>query len=828
MELSPWEKADLSIYGKKAKRINGTVSEAEGASRVALSFVEQVSPGSAMRRSNKRSRRSNPIYDGADIPSLVLTTEDKIVVVVKKEGSDQSFVESPILQFQARPGTMFLPKNDQLPSISAVYDARHGHFYAVQKENKRLLSWPAGSSVDDATHKNMSGAVLSLSSLGYDKQSLVYGTLENDGLFITDGGGLLIESIAHSMPSDLHHVATLAEQCHDSSVEDRKLAQASSSKFLFYQILAGKNQIVLVKHSISDHFGPNSFKVERKTISLEKLGLKCNMESAYFIGSNKSEQSIFVGIQSGGDTFVAGLSLVAGGLQRKTFRLPSIPNTICLAKGSVLAECVNNRISLIDANRGVKLGLHPLDGTKPVVTLAADGARLVVVRECEGTLSLSLSTVLTTTVLRLADSIGMVQGNGLILPQHIVTGTFKKDSGVQSATHSCIADASAKLETAEVFLYTSDSTKYPEYFLLNSFAEAARTANFGEDTSEKTCKVGVNGTVKLNGTNHNVLKSASSPGKVKNSNGKKLKVQDHLPSLECIPSLFLNEAANRMACILTAPELHGNSSVQSDARVILKSLVRTRRGDSRTFLWGSATRNIFSKLLIALDEQKAKWEGSYPAVEFAFDLLRCSGNVTESQIVAVLHYFLAIGDPSSFASFLLHADEVEQSLTEACDLFFVLLKSREPEKENRLKKLSSRMTIATTTLFLKKIFSLSDLNMALLRRAIASTLSRNEISILLSLLQQFLLSYNDAKITRRIVDLASALCDSLCSFKTLTKVESSALSSLRSHLIREAKVANSLATLQVLVEEVCAAGDAEDEAATDLQATYEIEVLALD
>jgi len=374
-----------------------------------------------------------------------------------------------------------------------------------------------------------------------------------------------------------------------------------------------------------------------------------------------------------------------------------------------------------------------------------------------------------------------------------------------------------------------------------AFQEAAKEVlgvnKEGQENPQESGRHNVNG--KLNGI-HSKVKDQSGSNPASTPNGKRTKQATKVNlNMKSLPASFLNEASFVMASLLVSPQLNDKSLVRQNIQGILVELVRTKKINARTLLRGNGAPDFLTRVFSSMDTCKGKSKPKYSAVELAFDLLRFCKDVSETQMVATLHFFLSLESPNNFACFILDKKNhsgVNSGIAEACERYLTLvdMKKKEGDEDNEIKHLASKLTIASLSLYMKEIIGYSYLNGALLRRGMAQNLSGKELSIFLRLLPKLLASAgSSAESTRRLLSFSSAVCDSLRGLSPLSDEEASALAAVQTTTKREISITQALAPLQVVLRDLRATDDTTAEPSTEeifnpsLVSQYQLERLVL-
>eukprot|EP00522_Entomoneis_paludosa_P019030 CAMPEP_0172446810 /NCGR_PEP_ID=MMETSP1065-20121228/6306_1 /TAXON_ID=265537 /ORGANISM="Amphiprora paludosa, Strain CCMP125" /LENGTH=882 /DNA_ID=CAMNT_0013197999 /DNA_START=38 /DNA_END=2686 /DNA_ORIENTATION=+ len=839
VELSPWENLELSSISSRRRRKPGSSSKAASDSeenelppRAALSFVTSIEgvlrPAKKARRTKLGGGRNTSIQ-----PYVVVTTENRIVVVEKAESPDgSSYEESQLLQYASRPRTSFLPSKSGVPGVPALLDQTHDRLYALQKDNQHLLSWSTTSSPDETRNTTVfDSPVLTMSLLERQGRSTVYGTLGDNSLFVAScpAGGKEIESktIATNVPDGVTHVGTVAHSQSGSSTDSKGRKRVhfpendgvhDSHGVCIFQIFASKTNLIVIRY---ETLGLSTSELDNMTSVQTSVALGArfegkDIESASMIGtiSDEHEQSALLRIRIHGELVALVLSFSSGALLRTSYKLPSDSKHFSLVNG-VMSVSSSTELFLLDAKRGALLerrsmkDLHVVDGNNVPVALATNSKSCsvaLVLETKEGSLSLAMGSLNVTRRFRLSDAIASARGKESLRPQNVVGGgSLLKEKQVADSEHAQVQRALNLLKTADNFVRTSEPIDIPENFLLDGFLEVANGLHLGKQMHQNPQE-----SITLNGVHK---KNGLSGGTANGSNGEELKKPKSSASgekskratcqLQQLPMTFLNEAAFLMANLCVARGLSKKHGVLRNAHGILKDIIRTKVLNARIFQRGGlGASNFISRIFSSMDSCPSDSTPSYSSVELAFDLLWCCKDVSEGQMVSMVHFILSAGTSGEFARVLVQYKkklDLSDTIIASCKKCMSLQKAEKlsPSEQSIQKTLASKLTLEVVSMLMKEIINYSDLNGALLRRGMAESFSRKELLVLARVLLKFVSQFGaSSKATRRLLHIMSAVCDSLRAFSPLTGEETVTIEVLQKKLKEELSFTQILAPLQ--------------------------------
>lgn len=236
-----------------------------------------------------------------------------------------------------------------------------------------------------------------------------------------------------------------------------------------------------------------------------------------------------------------------------------------------------------------------------------------------------------------------------------------------------------------------------------------------------------------------------------------LTARAHTP--QSIPAAFVDHATSLVIQILLLPAGHERGTVKDEARLLLQQLFCTRKVSARSQF--RSDPRLLVDLLRSLETAEGE-KNTYTPVKLIFDTLRCCKDVSEKQMVMMLHFMIAKALPGDVAAWFLQDSNMSSanaSKTAACR--YVSLRDSKKDIQE-CESLSTKLILAGTKALFEKIFGFSDCNETLLRGALADGIPPRELGLLYQILVESSLATNmDASKTRRALHWASALCDKL-------------------------------------------------------------------
>lgn len=846
IELSPWENVQLSSIPSRRRRKPGSTSripisdseENEIAFSVAFSFVTTTT-GIDVRplKKARRTKELTPTRKAtAATPFAVITNENWIGVVERHANSDRcSLSESQRMQFASRPGTSFLPTSTSLPAVPAVFDVLHDRFYALQKDNKILLSWESTSAPDTTSYTvSFEEPIISMSLLENKNLSIVYGTLRGNNFFMAypKEGKILSRMLDIDLPDNLQHVGTFAVPGStnlgrkkrvrfpedENTVDDDR---SNDGYVCFVQLFASKKELIILKHEAS---GVNS--AELTGIKTDKNSLPIfdgkSFQSAKMIGQSADGLLVYVGLKRDGETSVIALSTSVGVLRRSIYTIPSESCEFSLVNDFLLM-CTSNDLVVYDANRGATLERFPLsemgyiDKTKPLIFegCSKNNCLAFVSEKDEAMLTLSITTLNSSSRVRLADAIMFAQRTESLRPQSLPgCGEILTLRETKPDEYLYVRKALKMLHTAEAFVRSSKPVDIPSDFFIDAFWKVAdrlydeRHSQRSFSDLENLCGVASkanvlqNGDNSVNGANGKALvllrRNVDDPSKTKRNHGR--------CPLKELPTSFLNDVAFLAARIAVDADL--SEEVRQNAHLMLRDVIRTRKVSARVFQRGGSNRSeFFINIISSIDLYNLKT--GYCSVEFFLDLLRNCQDVSEGQMAKFLHFLLSVGSSNVFALFLVKCPRklgIAENVVAASKSYISFSDRLEILSKNErmnMKVASYKVRAKVIFVVMEEIINYSDLNGALLRRGVMEYLSRKDLIIFACFLPKFVQAmWRSAKKTRRLLHITSVVCDCFHGYIPLSLDETAVLEDIKKVVEGELAFTQSLSHLQGLLEQL--------------------------
>jgi len=252
---------------------------------------------------------------------------------------------------------------------------------------------------------------------------------------------------------------------------------------------------------------------------------------------------------------------------------------------------------------------------------------------------------------------------------------------------------------------------------------------------------------------------------------------DPFQHLNLLPQSFIDAAASvviDILCMASTSELGGTLS--TDARFLLQLLVCSGKLSARSHLVPRIDQKMtFSNLLRSL-ESKASDENKgtisiYTPFDFALQVCEHCSDVSEHQMVAMIHYMLSRANPKAVAASFIRNEALgeDEPILAKVTRFSVLESKRNlnVDEENEMSVLGRKLVVFGLAATVKIITEYSTCNDSLLRDALLRLLSEVELRFFAKFLFEMLYSPEKFCVTpgsgvlRNSIQWLSALCDCL-------------------------------------------------------------------
>ena len=882
VDLSSWEKTRLSIPNRRRKvpgvgvnvvkpgesrKSSGYGSKITECKSVATSFVPLV----PTRRPIKKTRRTGNLGDNV-VPHFVVTGENRIVIIGRRAGLDASLEESQILQYDCRPGIRFLPNDDNLPCVSAVMDPRNGRLVCLENDNRRLISWSTSSTPDNAAHASFDEPLLSLSLLGWEGRTLVYGTLQSQDLFVASCEENAIKVQTFSSSSSVRnpkHVGTIhaANETDDMKRKHARTQDHLEGSFSFYQIFAHRRRLVIVRHSLT---GLQSAPKEIETASVQ-ISVSINdsfpdrdLDSAELLGTIKdgddNEELAVVLLRIGGEMFVGSLSLRTGSLLQGALRMPAETKCISIVHGCFIAAYVSTDVFLFDIHRAALLSTYsvteivPLQQNRlPQLVGDCKTSDLIVLSDGdEGFQAMASCRLISTGRSRLADALSSAQGDGMLRPQSVVVNMLLSGNSTESLAQrdrqaTEVQKALSMIHTTSASIRSSCGAGMGRNSLLDTVQKAANlilgVEYYQLEKPENPQENGRNMLPrKVNGAHESVVRvQQNGVHSDKRSSFEKQILSGTaagaLP-FENLPAFFLNEVAFIVANLIVGTQTSAKASNDDNSSAILQEIIATRKLNARILLRDENGDSRFvGRLCESMATSRGKEKPLYYSTEFIFDMFRYCQDLTESQMVDMLHFLIVSETPNNISTFIFsgkHPD-ADEEMIETSERFLAVADCKSSEEKIECRALSAKLLTFGVSLLLKEMLGYSRLNGALLRRNLMQVFAREELFVLCRFFPSSISSLGTSiDSAKRLIELVSAVCDCIHGLSPLSEEEAEACDTLHELVEQEVAFTENLFPLHAAMQHTnFRSGKRTDpskssaDASTALVSAYQIERLVL-
>jgi len=742
VHLSPWEIVDTSFHvssgtnNKRRKRTRRHFFDGG----ITAQWIQQ-------RRAAKKARFAS---ETDVVPTIILTGEHRISVLGPSQ--DGRWNESDVLQYSTRatPSMSFLDED----FISSIYDAKQNMVYAFQNKNKGILCWSATTGPDKAISVTLDSSATDCSLLRMASRNILYGSCQDGRLFLVQNSGDTLKVSYHVQAKNQQVLATFARimSMSQTGVGVKRKATSVEEHFVFYQIVQrGSSGILLLcHHAKQDAADDNQLQfTETKTASVRLTDESATLDAVDVIGYDEDNSLIGLvyGFEGRTGTVFSSLSLESARLEHVSIPLPS-GSTATAMLGCLLAVVTDNMLLLFDAIRGGRIHQKPLPSSTGGYTLIADDRRLSVLfaksdKVCMAVTSLTPQQVPLSVALAASTEMPVT----LDVEHFVKTCTKGKDITDDSKLGQGIETLREAYE--QIIQLTSEACK-PK-FLLKAY-ERALSAFHEEHDIRSTCSDAadnpqddipsraLSSSLRTNGIHHHdtkkLVNGVIDASEVASGNGSK--VFDGTTA----PFPLVDYGACMAVRLLCHDKIA--STVKSDASIILKQLVGTKKVLARTHL-GQSLNKVFRAL-----------EGTeYSPVELAIDLFSFCPDVSEKQMITCLHYMVTRASPDDLAKTL---STVSNKAALPASLGKESGKKMFKDKVNLL---PAQLVKSGCLILLSRILNYSSCNDSLLRGAISEGLSPKEIGLLAVLIADILEISEDPLARSRAVQWLLVLCDCL-------------------------------------------------------------------
>ena len=238
----------------------------------------------------------------------------------------------------------------------------------------------------------------------------------------------------------------------------------------------------------------------------------------------------------------------------------------------------------------------------------------------------------------------------------------------------------------------------------------------------------------------NGVKSPSSVIKLMNGSDEENLIEKAATVNAALPLSFVDGATSVVVQMLLQTSQKNGAALRSDCGQVLHNLLETGKVLARRHLDNDHDDKSLPGILRALEGSQTKEERMRSPVDLTDDILRYCSDVSESQMVNMLHYMFCRSRPADIAFAFLDSKELPSNHPHKKLSFLYFQYADELEVENgvvgdaqeKFEIVSSKLVIAGSSTLLERILSYSQCNQALLCNALRDGLSFGRETGLLS------------------------------------------------------------------------------------------------
>jgi hypothetical protein len=795
LQLSEWQQATTSLrIATKRKRTKGSpVSKKQNGGHnldilpVAVSFV----PSTRQPRPSKR--RKSDAKDPDEVhPLLAVTASHGIIVLGKLQSQNGVFRESAKMQYSSRPGkqSAFLPEaaasDCSLPRIAAV--VKGDQVYALQNQNKVIASWSAASEgPDDSTiagvaKLSLPETAMSMGVVGKNK-TILYGTLSDGrcyvGFWATDtadsaAGGNSLKSHVFKSPhgKDKRHISTVMLPVSNPGKGGgkRKVSETSDENFVLSQVFADKSGFTIIKYQLRVVRGSVELKDNGMSTSCMEVTPKeapdISIDPAHALFAQDSNfltimyeevtrKEIINGKKTKTETRVhkiCHLSLSDGLLKADPFEVPASTRHFGFVAENLLALATIDSILFFELARGILIrSINVSDvvsDTKDWSLITDSKKGTIVIVSAQPT---NLHVAVATVSIKAGDSrrneFTLADGlrASMISNSHIVVDseatptrdlmcfeTILKNS--EEPAHSqksvAVSDALASISTCLDNVLDPKDATIKENLLLSAYESALAKVVPAPLSPKKR-----NGEKQDKNGTHNKIPKHSSENDAFSDRGE---------TPPTAPQEFIDGATTLMLAAMQLPMIESKvvdtkiTHAKLDARLILYRLIRSGKVSARrhfqVFSDDDSNNDLLFSVLRAMELNNKCGQRTVSAVDLIHEMLTSCADITERQLVTMIHYTMCKALPEDLAESILgwqrfSADHPYSMLAkEFSELHSAQQKLKDGSKkcfeaQKDVEKLSPKILKVGLAFLVERIVMYSKPNESLLRIALSQGLT---------------------------------------------------------------------------------------------------------
>lgn len=287
---------------------------------------------------------------------------------------------------------------------------------------------------------------------------------------------------------------------------------------------------------------------------------------------------------------------------------------------------------------------------------------------------------------------------------------------------------------------------------------------------------------------------------------------DMFSNASSTPQIFVDSAASLIVDILCMPFIELEGTVSSDARFLLRHLVRCGNLSARTGLVSRVDMNkTFSNVLRSLEqtaeeEEQDSWS-AYAPFDLANDILKHCSDVSEHQMVAALHYVVSRAPAKDVAAFFIRNksfDEDHPFLKQI--IHFSALESKRKlsaSDKDELSGLGRKLILSGLATLVKGVVEYSPCNGSLLRNALETEFSEKGLRFFARFFVDMLSSPEKFYFVPQAGAVRNSMCwlSALCDCMQKASPSSEEVKHIRRAIATQLSAAGTIASLQGAVED---------------------------
>ena len=808
VQLSAWQTTKTSIGARKRRKPSNSTSVAAGdpllVTMDAMASFVQGQRRSRQRRKQQQSPQQrhhmNLLTNDDMVPQIILTTSHKASIVGHLRSKSESWQESLVAQHQytTRPGTAFAYLASTC-RIATVMDGRNQKLYALQNENKHLISWHATEGPEQAQLIQLPAAATCL----HIRHGVVYGTCVDSTAFIgqwirnytTKTETFELQLIKNLLVTDevMAHAHTVLEKrgTNINIVEVGKKRTSNdleSDGFVLYQVFCTENQIKMVKTDLK--VNNNKFESQETFACYIKTDLAIDTSHVMATSLDNYTMALVVRLPCSKTDLAPRFRAIRLAMETcqigASFELPSTTKQIGGISSSLLAVGTIDEILLYDALHGTLVNVEEMasvvSDTKDWRLITDQNLhRLVVLSQQNGDVFVSLATLengdesysLATSLQSYSQTNGLHDDTFKVNLLQVLT---LPDSTVQIIPMDVIPKALANLRVCLNHILDPKNKDILPHVLMKAYECALEMVAPGSNAPLKGSPT-VNDSPAKRSKNGVYTNGEHKPPNTIDTRGR---------TPFTTPQEFIDGATTIILQVLQISKVEDKivgirvKLARLDARNILMRLLQTGKISARTHFDVTVHDSInahntpFLALLRSIKLSYKRGARVFSPVDAMHEMLSSCPDLSEHHLVTMIHYMLCRALPEDIAENFIQLNRLDYShpYTKASKKYFkerstvrrlekmngVSVNSSEMKcAQNQVALLSRKLLKMGASFLMERVVEYSDCNESLLRTALQQGLSLDDEPILLAKLLLETLS------SKRLQSASSkwifALCD---------------------------------------------------------------------